>query len=92
MHRLGGGYPPPQGSSLWSELCCLEPSSLNRPHPPHLRAHRNFTAWRFICDAFAVRERRGDPQVVPSFRCPFFPDMPPSLTPGSSIIASPELR
>jgi transposase len=32
-------------------------SSLNRPHPPHPRAHRDFTAWRLIRDAFAVRER-----------------------------------
>src|SRR6516164_8911763 len=31
------GSPPPQGSSLLPELCCLEPSSLNRPHPPHPR-------------------------------------------------------
>ena len=80
------GSPPPQGSSLGSELCCLGPSSLNRPHPPHPRAHRDFTAWRLIRDAFAVRERRGDPRVVPGFRCPFLPDMPSSLTPGSSII------
>src|SRR5215468_8445666 len=28
------GSPPPQGSSLLPELYCLEPSSLNRPHPP----------------------------------------------------------
>ena len=85
VHRLGGwGRPPPQGPSLWSELCCLGPSSLTRPHPPHPRAHRDFTAWRLIRDAFAVRERRGDPRVVPGFRCPFLPDMPSSLTPGSS--------
>src|SRR2546429_408164 len=62
------GRPPPQGSSLWFELCCLGPSSLNRPHPPHPRAHRDFTAWRLIRNAFAVRERRGDPRVVPGFR------------------------
>src|SRR6201993_91542 len=62
------GRPPPQGSSLWLEFCCLEPSSLNRPHPPHPRAHRDFTAWRLIRNAFAVRERRGDPRVVPGFR------------------------
>jgi hypothetical protein len=35
-----------------------------------------------------VRERRGDPRVVPSFRCTFLPDMPSSLTPGSSVIVS----
>src|SRR5262249_47322877 len=56
-----------QGSSLWLEFCCLEPSSLNRPHPPHPRTHRDFTAWWLIRNAFAVRERRGDPRVVPGF-------------------------
>jgi hypothetical protein len=70
------------------ELCCLEPSSLNRPHPPHSWAHRIFTAWRLIRDAFAVRERRGDPRVVPGFRYPFCPGIPSSPTPGSSIIVS----
>jgi hypothetical protein len=39
-------------------------------------------------DAFAVRERRGDPRVVPSFRCTFLPDMPSSPPSGSSIIAT----
>jgi hypothetical protein len=40
---------------------------LNWPHPPHSQAHRNLTARRLIRDAFAVRERRGDPRVVPAF-------------------------
>src|SRR3954453_5482884 len=62
------GRPPPQGPSLGSGLCCPGPSSLNRPHPPHSPAHRDFTAGRLIRDAFAVRERRGDPRVVPGFR------------------------
>ena len=61
---------------------------LMRPHPPHSRAHRDFTAWRLIRDAFAVRERLGDPRAVPGFRCSFLPDMPSSMTPGSSIIVS----
>src|SRR3954454_8623421 len=61
------GRPPPQGPSLRSGLCCPGPSSLNRPHPPHSPAHRDFTAGRLIRDAFAVRERRGDPRVVPGF-------------------------
>ena len=86
------GSPPPQRSSLRLELCCLEPSSLNQPHPPHPRAHRDFTAERLIRNAFAVRERRGDPRVVPGFRSPLLLGMPLSMTPGSSIIASPELR
>ena len=65
-----------------SELCCLEPSSLNRPHPPHSQVHRDFTACRLIRDAFAVRERLGDPRAVPGFRCSFLPGMLSSPTPG----------
>jgi hypothetical protein len=76
----------PQGSSLRFGLCYPDPSTLNRPHPPHSRAHRDFTARRLIRDAFAVRERLGNPRVVPSFRCLFLPDMPSSTTPGSSTI------
>ena len=78
--------PPPQRPSLGSGLYCPGPSSLNRPHPPHSQAHRNFTAWRLIRDAFAVRERRGDPRVVPGFHCTFLPGMPSSPTPGESDI------
>jgi hypothetical protein len=77
------GYPPPKGPSLGSRLFCPGPSSLNRPHPPHSQAHHDFTARRLIRDVFAVRERLGDPRVVPGFRCSFRPDMPSSLTPGS---------
>ena len=40
-----------QGPSLRSGLCCPGPSPLNRPHPPHSQAHRNFIALRLICDA-----------------------------------------
>ena len=79
----GGILHLPQGPSLGSGLFCPGPSSLNRPHPPHSRAHRDFTAWRLIRDAFAVRERLGDPRVVPSFRCTFLPGMPSSPTPGT---------
>jgi hypothetical protein len=57
----------PQGPSLRSELSCLGPSTLNRPHPPHLWAHPDFTALRLIRDALAVRLRLGDPQLVPCF-------------------------
>jgi hypothetical protein len=78
------GSPPPQGPSLGSRLFCPGPSSLNRPHPPHSWTHRDFTVWRLIRDAFAVRERLGDPRAVPGFRCPFSPGMPSSMTPGSS--------
>ena len=64
-------------------MFCPGPSSLNRPHPPHSPAHRDFIAWRLIRDAFAVRERLGDPRVVPGFRCSFLPGMPSSPTPGT---------
>jgi hypothetical protein len=64
-------------------LFCPGPSSLNRPHPPHSRARHDFTVWRLIRDAFAVRERLGDPRVVPGFHCTFLPGMPSSPTPGS---------
>ena len=80
------GSPPPEGSSLGSGLFCPGPSSLIRPHPPHSQARPDFAAWRFIRNAFAVRERLGDPRVVPGFRWPFLPDMLSSMTPGSSNI------
>src|SRR5262249_7688518 len=76
----------PQGPSLGFGLFCPGPSSLNRPHPPHSRAHRDFTAWRLIRDAFAVRERLGDPRVVPSFHCTFLPDIAVLSDPGESDI------
>jgi hypothetical protein len=79
----------PQGPSLRSGLCCPKPSSLNRPHPPRSRAHRDFTAWRLIRNAFAVRERLGDPRAVPGFYCAFRPGMPSSKTPGSSTSSVP---
>ena len=51
-----------------------------------------FTAWRLIRDAFAVRERLGDPRVVPSFRCTFFPGMPSPATPGNPNTVSSRQR
>jgi hypothetical protein len=77
----------PQGPSLRSELFCLGPSTLNRPHPPHLWAHPDFTALRLIRDALAVRFRLGDPQLVPCFRWLSSIDMSSSGTPGSSSAA-----
>jgi len=77
----------PQGPSLQSELFCLGPSPLIRPHPPHSQAHLDFIALRLIRDAFAVRTRLGDPRVVPCFRCAFLLGMPPSTTAGSPSAA-----
>src|SRR5262249_38325908 len=59
------------------------PSSLSRPHPPLSQAHRNFAVRRFICGAFAVRERLGDPREVPRFTCSILPSMSTSTSPGS---------
>jgi hypothetical protein len=77
----------PQGPSLRSGLFCPGPSTLNRPHPPHSQARRAFPAVPVMRDAFAVRERLGDPRVVPCFRCSLFPDMPSSMPPECSSAA-----
>ena len=77
----------PQGPSLRSELFCLGPSMLIRPHPPHSQAHLDFTALRLIRDALAVRTRLSDPRVVPCFRCAFLLGMPSSTTAGSPSAA-----
>jgi hypothetical protein len=58
-----------------------------RPHPSQSQAHPDFTAWRFIRDAFAVLVRLGDQRLVPCFRCSFLIDLPPSTTPGSPSAA-----
>jgi hypothetical protein len=71
------------GSSLRSRLCCPGPSSLSRPDPPHSRAQPNFIALRLIWAAFAVRERLGDPRVVPCFYRSILLSMSPSKSPGS---------
>jgi len=59
----------PQGPSLRSGLFCPGPSTLIRPHPPHSRAHPDFTASRLIPDAFAVHIRicLANPRLVLSF-------------------------
>ena len=75
----------PQGSSLRSGLCCPGPSPLNRPHPPQWRAHLNFTALRFIGDAFAVHVllclRR--PTTGSELSLMVFRNMSSSETPGN---------
>jgi hypothetical protein len=72
--RASGSTALPQGPSLRSGLCCPGPSSLKWPHPPHSRAHPDFTVSRLIPDAFAVPIciGLGDPRLVLSFhRCSF---------------------
>jgi hypothetical protein len=81
------GSPPPQGSSLETGFCCPSPSSLNRPHPPHSPAHRDFAAWRLIRDAFAVRERTWRPASGSVLSLPLLLDMQSSTTAGSPSAA-----
>ena len=69
---------------LQTGLFCPGPSPLISPIRP-TRGHIAISpTLRLIRDAFAVRERLGDPRVVPSFRCLFLPGMPPSMSPGRS--------
>ena len=79
-----GGSTPPQGLSLRSGFFCPGPSTLISPIRP-TRGHIAISPpLRLIRDAFAVRERLGDPRVVPSFCCAFLLDMPPSMPSGRS--------
>ena len=89
VHGRGVGVStPPQGLSLRSGLFCPGPSTLIGPIRP-TRGHIAISPrLRLIRNAFAVRERLGDPRVVPSFYCLFLPDMPPSVSPGRSKPAS----
>ena len=87
--RTSGRAALPQGPSLRSGLCCPGPSSLNRPHPSHSQAHRDFTTWWLIRAVLAVPFGLGDPRAVPCFHCSFLLDMPSSPTPGSSLVTSP---
>ena len=74
----------PQGPSLRSELFCLGPSMLIRPHPPHSQAHPDFTAQRLIRNAFAVHTAPRRPPSGSTLSLSFLPNMPPSTTPGRS--------
>jgi hypothetical protein len=60
------------------------PSTLNRPHPPHSRAHPDFTALRLILDAFAVHSTPRRPSSGSTLSLPVLLDMPSSTTPGRS--------
>jgi hypothetical protein len=75
----------PQGPSLRSEFFCLDPSTLNRPHPPHSLAHPDFTAQRLIRYAFAVHTAPRRPPSGSTLSLSFLPNMPPSTTPGRSV-------
>src|SRR5262249_47569614 len=88
--QLLGGTPPlkrqlsslnPRGPRS-GRVMLSRPSSLNRPHPPHSQAHRNFTAWRLIwrCLRCAGAPRR--PASGSALSLPFLPSMSPSMSPG----------
>ena len=81
---IGVGYYSAPGALAPVRVILSRSINTYRPHPTHSQAHRDFAGLRLIRDAFAVRVRLGDPRVVPSFHCPFLPDMPPSMSPGRS--------
>jgi hypothetical protein len=56
-----------------------------RPRPPHSWARRDFPAEPVIRDAFAVRQRLGDPRVVPRFCCSFLSRHVVLHDPGESV-------
>jgi hypothetical protein len=85
--KSGRGQPAPQGSSLRFGLFCPNPSSLIRPHPSHSQARSDFAAVRLIPSAFAVRERLGDPRVVPNFRLLPCNEHVALYDPGGSMVA-----
>ena len=75
----------PRGPRSGSEFFCLDPSTLNRPHPPHSQAHPDFTAQRLIRNAFAVHTAPKRPPSGSTLSLSFLPNMPPSTTPGKSV-------
>jgi len=87
-HEVEINHSYPRGPRSCPSYVVSSRHHLIDPIRPHSWAHRDFTAERLIRDVFAVRERLGDPRVVPSFRCTFLPDMPPSPTTGSPYIVS----
>jgi hypothetical protein len=62
------------------------PHGLLRPHPPVPQARGTFTALPFICRAFAVRERLGDPRDLPYFRCRAFQACRRPYAGGSQVL------
>jgi|SRR6267378_805884 len=74
----------PRGPRSGPGLFCPGPSTLVSPIRPTRWHIATSPSLRLIRDAFAVRERLGDPRVVPSFRCTFLLDMPSSMPPGRS--------
>src|SRR5450755_432684 len=79
----------PQGHSLRSKLCCLGPSLLIRPHPPHSWAHLDFTDSAYTkcprCASETATPRR--PASGSELSLVFLIGMPSSETPGSSSAA-----
>jgi len=88
MRRLGVGVQlrRPRGSRSDPGSSVPGHQRLFSPIRPTRRHIAISPTMRLIRDAFAVRERLSDPQVVPSFRCTFLPGMPPSMSPGRSEI------
>jgi hypothetical protein len=71
-HLLGGARHPSDKRRFTPGarfgLCCPDPSSLIRPHPPRSQAHRDFSS-AACTQRLRLRERLGDPRAVPGFHC-----------------------
>src|SRR5262252_369046 len=76
--RSGPGYSVPVRHHL------IDPIRPSRRHTA-ISPHGGLYAVPSLCG-----EHLGDPREVPGFRCPFFPDMPSSTTPGSSTSSVPD--
>jgi hypothetical protein len=88
--RASGPAALPQGPSLRSGLCCPDPSTLNRPHPPRLQAHSDFAVSRFIRNAIAVHALNMPRQPITGSELSLmvFCNMSSSKTTGNSPAAN----
>ena len=88
--RASGPAALPQGPSLRSGLCCPDPSTLNRPHPPQLQAHSDFAVSRFIRNAIAVHawNMPRQPTTGSELSLMLFGNMSSSETTGNSPAAN----
>ena len=88
--RASGPAALPQGPSLRSGLCCPDPSTLNRPHPPRLQAHSDFAVSRFIRNAIAVHALNMPRQPITGSELSLmlFCNMSSSETTGNSPVAN----
>jgi hypothetical protein len=82
--RASGHAALPQGPSLRSGLFCPGPSTLNRPHPPHSRAHPDFTVSAYTrCLRCTYSHRSRQPTTGSELSLMLFRNMSSSETTGN---------